>query len=232
MVGRDVPVLLKTQDFNNAEGLFAGKFAARWAELADALAKFPLQLKASQQEGKEGSAIFDPVASNAVIKDDLARRKWPTNTPIPEGVAFLGTDVDFFVEGLLVEAQFSNYPFFLNNVVRSALLAKSKTKLGNSHVEAVAIIAKAHMFPASNSTLYYEQAVNQLTEFSKHGVFDVPVRVVGLFSDIDCEVPAVWNQYPGRYSRAPTKSETVKCILRAGSRANSICKIDIIRSRR
>lgn len=225
-------MLLKFQDFNDSAKLMAGKFAARWKELADALTDLPLQLKASQQEGKEGSPIFDPVASNAAIKEALSKRKWPTNTPIPEEVAFLGTDVDFFVAGLLVEAQFSNYPFFLNNVVRSALLAKSKAKLDKGHVEAVVIITKAHMFPASNSTLYYEQAVNQLTEFSKHGVFDVPIRVAGLFSEVGRDVPADWNDYPGRYSRAPTKIERVKCVLRAGGRANSICKIEVSRSRR
>lgn len=225
-------MLIKFQDFNNAVTHMEGRFAERWQELVDVLTDLPLHLKASQQDGKVGAPIFDPVASNAAIKMSLLKHTWPTNIPIPDAVAFLGTDVDFFVDGLLVEAQFSNYPFFLNNVVRSALLAKSKAKLGNIQVEAVVIIAKGHMFPASNSTLYYEQAVKQLTEFSKHGVFDVPVRVVGLFSEVGREVQAMWNEYPGRYSRAPTKSESVRCILRPGNREKSICKVEIIPSRR
>lgn len=225
-------MLLKTEDFNDAGKLFVGRLAVRWKELSEALTELPLQFKASQQKGKEGSPIFDPVAFNAVIKEALSKRSWATNIAIPEVVAFLGTDVDFFVEGLLVEAQFSNYPFFLNNVVRSALLAKSKALLGSAHVEAVVIITKAHMFPSSNSTLYYEQAVNQLKEFSKYGVFDVPIRVAGLFAEMEKELPAIWNEYPGRYSRDNTMMEPVTCILKSGGRPNSICKVQINRSRR
>src|ERR1019366_6843692 len=68
--------------------------------------------------------------------------------------------------GLLGEAQFSNYPFFLNNIVRSSLLAMAKVKLEGQHtVRVVVVVAKARMFPSANSTLYYEQAEKQLSEF-------------------------------------------------------------------
>lgn len=47
------------------------------------------------------------------------------------------------------------------------------------------------MFPASNSTLYYEQAVNQLTALIKYQVFDVPIRLIGLFEQQNTIVPII-----------------------------------------
>ncbi|MEH2284834.1 MAG: hypothetical protein V7K90_26540 [Nostoc sp.] len=57
----------------------------------------------------------------------------------------------------------SNYPFLLNNTLRSELFFKAKTEFVGYPTNLVIIVTKALMFPASNSTLYYEQAVNQLT---------------------------------------------------------------------
>jgi hypothetical protein len=221
-------VKVEFHDFNGAEAFFGGELAGEWQDLTAVLSGLALQLKPSDQAGKKGRPIFDPVASNAAIKTALEMKGWPTNIEIPAEVAFLGTDVDFFRRGLLVEAQFSNYPFFLNNVVRSALLAKSHALLDGETVHAVAIITKGHMFPSSNSTLYYEQAVKQLKEFAKYGVFDVPVRVVGLQEDTGSPVPAVWNEYPGRYSRAASSAKRMECKLSAGKRPNSICTVELI----
>jgi hypothetical protein len=39
---------------------------------------------------------------------------------------------------------------------------------------------------------------------------------------------AVWQTYPGRYSRTPSSSQRIKCRLSPGKRANSICKIDLL----
>ena len=80
--------------------------------------------------------------------------------PIPAEYDFLGTGIDFGSQGMLIEVQFSNYPFLLNNTVRSELFWQAKIPLAHKHTEVVVIITKAHMFPASNSTLYYEQGKN------------------------------------------------------------------------
>ncbi len=222
---------LRFEDFNHSTKPLTGALAPLWKDVEDVLTDVPLHLKASDQRGKQGSPIFDPVGTNAAIKSAFIGRGWTANIEIPKEFAFLGTDVDFLERGLLVEAQFSNYPFFLNNVVRSALLAKSRVKFGDYSVRAVVIITKAHLFPASNSTLYYEQAVNQMREFTKHGVFDVPTRVAGLFEEIGVPRPAVWTDYPGRYSRSPKAKKRVTCILQPGRREDAICKIDVRRQR-
>ena len=216
---------LKTHDFNGSEKILKEDLSTLWAELEAVLKALPIHLMASDQKGKVGTPIFDPKATNAAIKAALAVRGWPTNCPIPEEFQFLGTDVDYFHRGLLGEAQFSNYPFLLNNVVRSELLAKSKVQLGDGHVRVVVIVVKAHMFPASNSTLYYEQAVNQLTELAKHGVLDVPIRVVGLFADLGVSVPILWSSYSGRYARVPTKQEQCTGTLQPGKKASSRAKL-------
>jgi hypothetical protein len=66
----------------------------------------------------------------------------------------------------------------------------------------VVIITKARMFPASNSTLYYEQARQQLTALTQNRVFDVPMRLVGLFAPVGTQIPMRFTEYHNpRYSR-------------------------------
>lgn len=216
---------IKFKDFNEADGLFAGGLSAQWVDVNNSLLAMPLQLKPSDQSGKEGEPIFDPVASNAEIKTALQGKGWNINVEIPQKVNFLGKHVDFFKDGVLVEVQFSNYPFFLNNVVRSGLLAKSETLLSGQKVRAVVIITKAHLFPSSNSTLYYEQAIRQLEAFTKYGVFDIPIRVVGLHEDENTLVSAKWHEYPNRYSRVPSSSMDKQCKLLRKDGKRSLCSI-------
>lgn len=193
---------VKISDYNDATSMFKGSLRREYATLVDILKGMPLHLKDSDQEGKTGSAIFNPVGTNSFIKDKLAGAEWGTNLPIPDRFDFLGTDIDFFRNGLLCEVQFSNYPFLLNNLLRSELFYKSRTTFDEQTVIAVAIITKAHMFPASNSTLYFEQAQKQITELSNYDVFKVPIRLIGLFLPEMGRQKAVWTRYKEpRYSR-------------------------------
>jgi hypothetical protein len=144
-------------------------------------------------------------------------------------VSFFGTDVDYFHRGFLVEAQFSNYPFLLNNVIRSAIFAKSNTSIGGGLVAALGIIAKAHMFPAANSTLYYEQGVGQLTALEEHGFVHLPIRMIGLFAEIGRPVPTVLTKYHARYGRVVASSESVNCVFERGAGSDSRCKMRIVK---
>ena len=196
------PILVKITDFNAADAVIAECFSAQWSELRSVLEAMPLHMKASDQAGKQGKPIFDPVGTNEAIKAGLAPLGWH-RIPIPVEFNFLGTDIDFGKNGVIAEAQFSNYPFLLNNTIRSELLFKSKVGLHpDEPTKLVVIITKAHMFPASNSTLYYEQALHQLSSLAKYHVFDVPIRLVGLFVERTGINPGVWTGYSAtRYSR-------------------------------
>ena len=193
-------MLTEYQEFNGGKNKL-GRYAAQCHELTNILTMMPLHLKASSQAGKQGDAIFDPVGTNEYITKSLTDLGWTKNIPIPQDYSFLGTDVDFGKNGVLVEVQFSNYPFLLNNVLRSELFYKSKIRLSGKSTTFVVIITKAHMFPASNSTLYYEQAVKQLTALNKHGVFSIPIRLIGLFSEQEEDINIVWTEYRGTQSR-------------------------------
>lgn len=199
------------EDFNNATPLFAGRFAAEWAEVEAVLKAMPLHIKASDQDGKQGEHIFDPVATNATIKAGMQAKGWAANAAIPDGFKFLGIDVDFIKNGLLVESQFSNYPFLLNNLLRTQLFFRDRPKINGWEVDALVIITKAGMFPASNSTLYYEQALEQ-TRILK-SVIDLPVRVVGLKETAGVPITALHSTYGGRYSRAPSAQQTLSVRL-------------------
>ena len=178
----------------------------------------------TDQAGIQGQAIFDPVGTNACIKDGMVALNWIPNKEIPAEYRFLGTDIDFVKSGVIVEVQFSNYPFLLNNLLRSELFFKAETKFTEHATKLLVIITKAHMFPSSNSTLYFEQASNQLDALSGKKVFDVPIRLVGLaspISDADA-VPCNWTEYKDpRYSRTVVKQEHIKVKISAGKRKKS-----------
>ncbi|WP_375472780.1 hypothetical protein [uncultured Nostoc sp.] len=85
------------------------------------------------------------------------------------------------------------------------------------------------MFPASNSTLYYEQAVNQLTALAKNQVFDVPIRLVGLFEQQNTIVPIIWTEYLSkRYSRTVNTRISRQCQINAGRSARSRCLLNLL----
>ena|ERR1035438_7217979 len=194
-------MLIRFTDFNNADAAIRA-YETQWRELENVLAEMPLHLKASDQEGIQGNPIFDPVGTNEYIKAVLTRIGWRAGIAIPQEFNFLGKDVDFVKDGAIVEVQFSNYPFLLNNTMRSELFFKAKTKFGGVATGVLFIVTKAKMFPASNSTLYYEQAISQLTALTRNKVFDIPMRLIGLFERVGVNVNVKCTAYGNaRYSR-------------------------------
>ncbi len=173
---------IQITDFNHAGRVITGKFPRQWEAIASVLQDMSLHLKPSQQKGIEGTPIFDPVGTNAFMGERLCPRDGWQKVTIPKEYSFLGKDVDFGKDGLLLEVQFSNYPFLLNNTMRAEILHKARATLGGQPVTAAVIVTKAKMFPASNSTLYYEQAREQLESLRRLEVFNVPIRLVGLFA--------------------------------------------------
>jgi hypothetical protein len=216
---------LAITDYNGSERILADVARQEWKELENALKKLPLCLKPSDQAGKQGDPIFDPVATNAFIRDMLNKTQgWMTGIPIPEKYRFLGLDIDAGKNGVLVEVQFSNYPFLLNNMLRAEMFFQGKLAVGSRATNVAVMVTKGLMFPASNSTLYYEQAQKQLEALAKT-VFDVPLRLIGLMSPVKDGVPAVWTTAGARYSRDLSGQRKVLCDIKgtAGSR----CRISI-----
>jgi hypothetical protein len=112
-------------DFNEADLLISSGFQTEWGEMETVLNSMPLHLKASDQRGKQGRPIFDAVGTNEYLKMSLVSTGWRSSVQIPSEFKFLGTDIDFYKSGVIVEAQFSNYPFLLNNLLRSELFFKA-----------------------------------------------------------------------------------------------------------
>lgn len=214
-------MLVKYTDFNNAGALIESDFAQDWAEIERVLRGMSLFLKGSLQAGIEGRPIFDPVGANLYIKDELDFLKWKTQVPIPEEFRFLGTDVDLAKQGAIGEVQFSTYPYLLNNLVRSELFFKSKTVFDERSTQILFYITKARMFPASNGTLYFEQSERQLASLATNHVFDIPIRLVGLFEPYDTRVPVHFVNYVGRTSRTVVETKTASCIITTGTRTTS-----------
>lgn len=220
---------IKICDYNGAEGEIDVYRTNQWEELRGVLEQMPLHLKASDQAGIRGNPIFDPVGTNHHIKEALSSLGWRANIPIPNQFSFLGTDVDFGKAGVLCEVQFSNYPFLLNNLLRSELFYKTELPLSGEPTGIVVIITKAHMFPASNSTLYYEQAKNQLDELARYNVFDIPIRLVGLFEPKGEPITVMFTTYSDpRYSRTVEARHERQCILQSGKTSAGRSRIDFV----
>lgn len=219
---------LKWTDYNGASELLDGNEA--WDDLAAVLANMPLHLKSSDQKGKVGSPIFSPVGTNLYVKHHLSKRDgWESNISIPTELRFMGKDVDHAKQGVVVEVQFSNYPFLLNNTIRSELFFKRETSFAGHGIKALIVVTKAGKFPSSNSTLYYEQAITQLTGLDGHEIFTLPVRVVGLFQEVGVEVPCVVLTYAEkRYSRTVDTEVPKRCKLTEGGSPNSQWGITIL----
>lgn len=205
-------------DYNGAEQVVSTSFRGQWESLHEVLRQMPLHLKGSDQAGIQGNAIFDPVGTNEYISTTLIARQWQAKIALPPELRLWGTDIDFGKEGAIAEVQFSNYPFLLNNVVRSELFFRSRTLFAGAPAGVVFIVTKSGMFPASQSTLYYEQARGQLSALSIHNIFSVPIRLLGLFSPLG-EGEAVWSTYGGRYSRDSQHRQTRRFVLQQGDRS-------------
>ncbi len=189
----------------------------------------PLHIKPSDQRGLQGKLIFDPVGTNEYVKNALVKLSWQNNTLIPAEYRFLGKAIDFAKAGTILEIQFSNYPFLLNNTLRSELLFKAGTIFAQSATNVVIIITKAQMFPASNSTLYYEQAVQQLTALMQNHVFDVPIRLVGLFEPQNTTTSVISTVYKEkRYSRIAESRISCRCQINSGKFPTSRCQINLV----
>ena len=214
---------IRITDFNNPDAVLTKTHVNEWKQVLATIEAMPLHLKASDQQGKQGSLIFDPVGTNAYLKANLDPFGWRASKIAAE-YSFLGLDVDFAKSGVILEAQFSNYPFLLNNLIRSEMFFREKVRFDGAPTSVVVIVVKAAMYPASNSTLYYEQALNQLNGLAKFKLFTVPVRLIGLCSPLDQEIDATVMGYSAaRYSRTVSESTPMKVriICKRGDR----CKI-------
>lgn len=205
-------MLIQFTDFNNATNLINSSHQQLWTELEQAIQSLPLFIKPSAQAGKNGKAIFDPIATNSFLFNHLSQQNWQAAYPMPAQFNFLGTDIDFAKDGTLVEVQFSNYPFLLNNVLRAEILYKSKIPiLNNTSADLLVIVTKLNCLPASNSTLYYEQAVNQLNSMVFNGMLNIPTRLVGLYESVT-QTQAYWTYYTGGVSSSTISTQNVHVV--------------------
>jgi hypothetical protein len=213
---------LAISDFNGAAEAIDAQFASEWEEVQEVLTDMPLHIKASDQAGIQGTPIFDAVGTNGSIHQELTDRGWRDHLPIPAEYQFLGKDVDFGKGDVILEVQFSNYPFLLNNLMRSELFYKAGVDLDGIGVQLLVIVTKGKMWPASQSTLYSEQAEHQISALAEVGVVELPIRLVGLIEQVPSTVQSVWTTYhAARYSRTVVEKELPACQIDAGARATS-----------
>lgn len=179
----------------------------------------PLHIKASTQTNKQGEPIFDPVGTNLYIENNLNQLGWNALT-IPKQYKFFGKEIDLAKAGLIIENQFSNYPFLLNNTARVEFFFQKGTLLGGEPINLMIIITKSQIFPSSNSSLYYEQAVQQLSALDEIKLFKIPIRVVGLCENINTTSSAIWTEYEKKTARNIVNQNPCQYQIRLGKKNN------------
>jgi hypothetical protein len=194
-------------DFNGADSYLAGPGSNEWSDLASVVSAMTLQLQPSDQAGRGREPIFDPKATNLYLTEATRARGW-NKIPVPGDLTEFGIDWDAGKNETLGEFQFSNYPFLWNNIIRTEGVFRSHTPLRYMNgVSAIVIITKSGMFPASNSTLYYEQAKAQVSAAVGFNAFTVPIRLVGLVLPPNTRyADVIWNEYPARYAREASQT--------------------------
>lgn len=208
------------RDFNGAADHFSAAGAAEWSELEAVLAGLKPHFQASDQARRIGAPIFDPKGTNAALTLGAVERGWVPAVPVPTELTMFGVDWDAGKGSTLAEWQFSNYPFLWNNVIRTQAVVTGKARLaGVGATKALVVVTKSGLLPASNSTLYYEQAEAQLGAVMGSGAFSLPIRLVGLtVRDGAEEIDARWTVYPGRYARAHTTRSDIRMAVVWSSR--------------
>ena len=198
-------------DFNGAERYYHGSGAREWTDLNEIVTEMPLYLQGSLQAGRIGSAVFDPKATNLHLKGETQARGWRT-IPVPRDLKAFGNDWDGGKSETLAEWQFSNYPFLCNNCTRSEIVHKTRLKLPEmSPIKGLIIVTKSGLFPAAQSSLYFEQAEAQLASATALGIFTIPIRLVGLTNKSQVvEYEAVWTEYADRTSRTALRKVRIR----------------------
>lgn len=206
------------EDFNNADDYFASEGKSGWEELSQIFTSLQLQLQASDQAGKQDTLIFDPKGTNAKLTSMAAGKGWQ-KIPVPLDLQPFGKDWDSGKGSTLAEWQFSNYPFLWNNIIRSEAIYQAQDQLPQltAPAKALVIVTKSGSIPSSNSTLYFEQALAQISTVTKLGVFRIPIRLVGLAipsnaSHLECAL----NSYAARYGRDAETSTDCKIEINWG----------------
>lgn len=200
----------KIIDYNEAKHLIKNEFENEWLELNSILLKMPLYLKESQQKGKEKQLVFDPIGTNRYISKELTEKKWCKDIDIPKKFRALGKEIDFGKNHIILESQFSNYPFLSNNIFRSEIMFRKEPELEKiGKIKLFIILTKDHAIPSANSSLYCQQARNQV-KFSEE-IFSLPIRLISLHCKINTKINAIMTDYKKRYSRDSINDEKIKC---------------------
>jgi hypothetical protein len=194
-------------DFNGSDAYYGGDGAGEWRDIDNILRRKPIFLQGSGQAGRIAMPIFDPKATNAYLRAESEKLGWRV-VRVPKDLTAFGVDWDAGKGSSLAEWQFSNYPFLWNNIIRTEVVFKDRIALlGLNPIKALIVVTKSGIFPASASTLYYEQARAQIQRLAKLGTFTIPIRLVGLTLKPGTKaVTVTWSDYPARYSRAVEKT--------------------------
>jgi hypothetical protein len=217
---------LEIADFGRSARAIESRFAEQWGELEQALLSMPLHVKSSDQRGIQGTLIFDPIGTNRFLVDRLSP-PWH-RLLIPAEHREWGTDVDLAYRGVLLEVQFSNYPFLVNNLLRAVVLRRAGVLVDGFPIGVVVVVTKTHEIPASQSTLYYEQAVRQTSALVRAEVLPFPIRLVGVGVPVEQEILVTRTQYlETRHSRTVVNQEVLRASVVAPRTTRGRMRLEI-----
>jgi len=188
---------------NDGEDLLRTKFPSEHRDICTVLSTIVCPMKESQQSGKQGVWIFDPIGMNAILREQLTMRGWKAKVPLAERRK-AGNDVDFYKNGVVIEAQFGNFAYLQSDVARLEALHTGVVQLrGSPPVELGVLITVQKNMPRANSVSDFEIATTRAVIIAR----TIPLVVFGLDAPKAGE-EIILNRYQGQRSRTLISSET------------------------
>lgn len=196
----------KRESVNEGEKIFTQHFSSELDEIESVLSEALYQVKHTTEKGKEDQLIFDPVATNALLQDNLKTQGWELGVNLDTDDYSGGKDIDIYKNKIAGEIQFSHYTSLDSDMNRLERLYEGKLDLrGNRDVDAGVIIVVDSDMPSSNSVSHYGQA---LTRAAPQSLFVTPTLIYGIEPPEPGE-EIVHNTYPSPRSRTLEDSRKI-----------------------
>lgn len=170
-----------------------------WRQLLELVAASAYQMQGCGERKRVGEPIFSPSMNNATLRAGFAREGWLCGVPLLTPTPASGRDVDFYKQGVVVEAQFSHYGLLQGDFARMEGLYTGPLALrGGLSVECGVVIVVNRAMPTSQSVSRADQAVGRAAPLAP----TIPVAVVDVLPPEASDVVDFHDEVVARARRA------------------------------
>lgn len=173
----DYSMKFKVDASNKGAQVLNDKFESELEDIRTALERTDYHVKKCNQKDRENETIFDPIGTNAAIKNELVNLGWDAGVGFVDPGYSSGKDIDFWKNGVGVEVQFSHYTSLDSDMNRLERLYEDVLELkGNREVKAGVVVVVSQDMPTSQSVAHFQQAVERAAK----SISSIPTFMFGI----------------------------------------------------